>query len=175
MSFISISNNAVRPEELHINDVVWIGQQGDISWIVHGLLNDPYYGKVIDSTTPPLSVWETGNPLVWSFSMVSPLDFWKNPVIIVPPRWINLNSHAAGKWHVKSIQYILELTIQKNTSTTVNPCLGALMHFDKIREGLWRAIEWAGYEQVWEKWNCGVFVHRTTMHSKEAIKSLLAM
>lgn len=31
MSFISISNNAVRPEELHINDVVWIGQQGDIS------------------------------------------------------------------------------------------------------------------------------------------------
>jgi hypothetical protein len=174
-SFISIGQRARLPWKLLDNehDELWTGRDG---WYDRAYELRNWWINGTPLKDAPWMVWWDMNNTVAdaSFHILTPENFSENPAIIVPPQWISLNRNLEGRWHVKRVQAILEFIAENNSYWKQEACLGALIHERKIRE-IRSHIERAWYSELWMKWECYVFVHRSTLSVEQILANTLKM
>ena len=135
--------------------------------------------ELLSSNRPPMVTWGMEgthvNENIGRFQFMSPEDFWKNPVIILPPQWISLKPWNEGKGYVIQVQNILNSTISSNTSIVCSPCLAAMVSIEKARQWIGKALTGAWYQEIWQSKGHLVYVHEITIGASNEVRYLLDM
>ncbi len=172
---------ATLPKRAYNERSCWIWDIDGSDWYITKLNDSDHLIWLTQNQVRSLFIWQMQwssapwDQYLWSFSIISTERFRDNPILLIPPKGINIQPAISKRGYVLEIQTILERMVSRNKEDWINPCLWAIVQDERMQAWVWKQLSNAGYKEIWVAGRCHAFVHEGTLKEIDVLRSFLGI